>query len=641
MYPLVNFNWQRSQQSQQPQPPDVTSQEHHVSGLLFRPDLVQPNYSNEQPTYANDQTEQPSYANTLDQRKARGTSLPPVIKANEWAPKPPPRSKRSSRMGSRSSLADSVNSIDVTVLTAKLNQLAVKSDPEPVPQPPPRRPPRRKKGKLKNSATLPRDFGGLHSIAEYDLENDHDKVKPLIPQPMDPIESMADSKLDPKPSVPMPSGSSSSSDAAEAPVVPMPAAAPSPNEAVNNEKPTIPQPDGLLQSDHVGKVEKTYFSVTLPMPVRRRESHSRLERSRTTSLQSIRDEIIDGLQKMGENVSVLKQGVVKIYEDLKPPIPTYAQPQPRKSRDTEKKQENPYETVTFGNEQLVVPLIAQEKPQEELPTTLVDNAAIQEDNADRAFRAAFFGIDTYQDELEDEGDVTPTGEEEENEEKPQGEPVIPQQSKSQEPDEACKEDEDSSTEEILSDTETIDVSMDIDEQSLASAGKSREQKAEKEYEDNRDNYNELMYKAVGASWDEIEVETGTGLPPPLALHSNIHSLKLDLLSSIFQNLYPTEQDCALVRGFLSCPASLEEKYAMIRLADLLKKNKRVGIELEDIAEAMSQLANIGSELLRPEDDRDPLWRSIPVAKEIMVTKGIASRAPWEKIQVRINSLSIF
>ena len=67
---------------------------------------------------------------------------------------------------------------------------------------------------------------------------------------------------------------------------------------------------------------------------------------------------------------------------------------------------------------------------------------------------------------------------------------------------------------------------------------------------------------------------------------------------------------------------------------------RVGIELEDIAEAMSQLANIGSELLRPEDDRDPLWRSIPVAKEIMVTKGIASRAPWEAIQVFIDPFII-
>jgi hypothetical protein len=138
---------------------------------------------------------------------------------------------------------------------------------------------------------------------------------------------------------------------------------------------------------------------------------------------------------------------------------------------------------------------------------------------------------------------------------------------------------------------------------------------------------------VGASWEEVDIEETGGLPPPLALHANIHSLKLDLLSSLFQNLYPTEQDCLLVRQFLSFPASLEEKYSMIRLSDLLKKNKRVDIELEDIAEAMSQLAKIGSELLRPEDDRDPLWRSIPVAKEIMVTKGIASRAPWEAIQV--------
>jgi len=42
------------------------------------------------------------------------------------------------------------------------------------------------------------------------------------------------------------------------------------------------------------------------------------------------------------------------------------------------------------------------------------------------------------------------------------------------------------------------------------------------------------------------------------------SVKLDLLSSIFQNLYPTEQDCLLVCQFMSCPASLEEKYTMIR-----------------------------------------------------------------------------
>ncbi len=74
-----------------------------------------------------------------------------------------------------------------------------------------------------------------------------------------------------------------------------------------------------------------------------------------------------------------------------------------------------------------------------------------------------------------------------------------------------------------------------------------------------------------------------------------------------------------------------------RLADLLKRNKRVGVELESLAEAMSQLAKIGQELMRPEDDRDPMWRTIPVAKEIMVSKGIATRAPWENIEAKKKS----
>ena len=83
---------------------------------------------------------------------------------------------------------------------------------------------------------------------------------------------------------------------------------------------------------------------------------------------------------------------------------------------------------------------------------------------------------------------------------------------------------------------------------------------------------------------------------------------------------------------------MKETYCILityfyRLSDLLRKNKRAGIELEDIAEAMSQLAKIGIELLRPEEERDPLWRTIPIAKEIMVSKGIAVRAPWENIQV--------
>ena len=72
---------------------------------------------------------------------------------------------------------------------------------------------------------------------------------------------------------------------------------------------------------------------------------------------------------------------------------------------------------------------------------------------------------------------------------------------------------------------------------------------------------------------------------------------------------------------------------MMRLGDILAKNKNRGVELDVLAEGMSQLAKIGQELIRPEDDRDPMWRKIPVAKEITVSKGIAERAPWERIQV--------
>ena len=38
------------------------------------------------------------------------------------------------------------------------------------------------------------------------------------------------------------------------------------------------------------------------------------------------------------------------------------------------------------------------------------------------------------------------------------------------------------------------------------------------------------------------------------------------------------------------------------------------------------------ELMKPELERDPIWRTIPCAKEILVQKGIANRAPWENIQ---------
>ena len=105
------------------------------------------------------------------------------------------------------------------------------------------------------------------------------------------------------------------------------------------------------------------------------------------------------------------------------------------------------------------------------------------------------------------------------------------------------------------------------------------------------------------------------------------------MSSIYQDMYPNEHDCFLVNCFISCPTSLDEKYSMMRMGDILNKNKNAGVELDILAEGMSQLAKIGQELIRPEDERDPMWRKISVAKEITVSKGIAERAPWEIIQV--------
>ena len=340
---------------------------------------------------------------------------------------------------------------------------------------------------------------------------------------------------------------------------------------------------------------------------------------------------------MGSNVNVLKQGVHKIYEDLRP-IPAYATPV-KKGQNRQSVIENENAETTKDD--------VDEDPYETMTVRSNKNDDKREyDDVQTEFRSTFFGIskdhdsDSEEDtksENSNEGDVTPTGdaiEDEEDEEKHSEKEEKPKKQELIVDDSA-----ESSTEEVLSDTETIDVSLNdvLDANSSRSGSKADKVALEnKDYDDEegamKDEYDTLMFKAVGASWDEVDVEE-TGLPPPLALHANIHTLKLDLLSSLFQNLYPTEEDCVLVRQFLSCPASLEEKYSMIRLSDLLKKNKRAGIELEDIAEAMSQLAKIGSELLRPEDDRDPLWRSIPVAKEIMVTKGIATRAPWEAIQV--------
>ena len=134
-----------------------------------------------------------------------------------------------------------------------------------------------------------------------------------------------------------------------------------------------------------------------------------------SSAQSIRDEIIDGLHKMGSNVKILKQGVHKIYEDLKP-VPTYASP-------TKKGQQNK-QTVSAADDENEVAKEAVEDLDEENPyETLsvkennnVINASSDYYDIKNDFRATFFGIAKDEDTSsqssdntsEDGGDVTPT-----------------------------------------------------------------------------------------------------------------------------------------------------------------------------------------------------------------------------------------
>jgi hypothetical protein len=120
----------------------------------------------------------------------------------------------------------------------------------------------------------------------------------------------------------------------------------------------------------------------------------------------------------------------------------------------------------------------------------------------------------------------------------------------------------------------------------------------------------------------------------LLLHFVCSALKVDLLCSLFLDTYPTSEDLSLVRAFIACPLTLDDKYCMMRVGDILRRNKDRGVELSALAEAMGQLARIGQELLREEVVRDPAWRNIPIAREITVAKDIAQRAPWELIQVR-------
>ena len=220
MYPFVNFQWQHPPIGS-PQPPDLTSfgmgTQHPQSGLLLRPDVIsdQPCYANDpkdQPTYANENQEEPSYLNTAaDPRVHRGASLPPQLAPSDWTPKPPPRSKRNSRMGSRSSLARETGDLSVNPkeLSDKLNALQ-KNHPTHEGPTAPKRPPRFKRDKRIRNMTLPREIK-LQSIMEDQPSSQNQlqqESKPTVPQPgLDNQEAGNKSTLTgPSPTVPMPMG---------------------------------------------------------------------------------------------------------------------------------------------------------------------------------------------------------------------------------------------------------------------------------------------------------------------------------------------------------------------------------------------------------------------------------------------------
>ena len=149
------------------------------------------------------------------------------------------------------------------------------------------------------------------------------------------------------------------------------------------------------------------------MPKRRtsRESSDASGGSRS-SAQSIRDEIIDGLHQMGSNVKILKQGVHKIYEDLKP-VPTYASPTKKGQQNKQTVSAAPNENEEAKEANTAVEDLDEEDPYETLSVkenNNVINASIQND-----FRSTFFGIAKEEDtssssdnSSEDGGDVTPT-----------------------------------------------------------------------------------------------------------------------------------------------------------------------------------------------------------------------------------------
>ena len=138
----------------------------------------------------------PSSSQTLPRNFFRGNSLPPQLKSEPMTPVPPPRSRRPSRCGSTTSLANSTQSLDVTGLADRLKSMKLPlKDHHPVHRSvdPPNRPPR-KRDRIRKSMLM------LDAIEEdqnkYDLPPREDETEVL--------RGVLDRQKSQEPKVPMP-----------------------------------------------------------------------------------------------------------------------------------------------------------------------------------------------------------------------------------------------------------------------------------------------------------------------------------------------------------------------------------------------------------------------------------------------------
>ena len=195
--------------------------------------------------------------------------MPPQIKASdEWTPKPPPRSKRNSRMGSRSSLATtgSQTSVNPDELSNKLKELqkspgdssgmtnADTSGGGQQPLAAPKRPPRFKRDKRIRNMTLPREMK-LHSIAEDTQQqiplDDSNNKQPKVPQPVG-IASGTTSGATGTSGGPE-GDQNNATNQPVVPVVPMPNNIPTKNDDVaidSAQNPTVPMPMEFGTMEH-------------------------------------------------------------------------------------------------------------------------------------------------------------------------------------------------------------------------------------------------------------------------------------------------------------------------------------------------------------------------------------------------------